>query len=120
MLNALKSFKAGENILSVQVTFNRAVSTDSIGAGNTAAILVETMGAAAPVRLPATVNLESPTVARLTLREPFKQGAYRLTCLGTQVAGGPMPLLAVDDGSALDGDYDNQPGADFRLTFGAQ
>ena len=112
-------FKAGENVRTVEVTFNRAVTAAS---ATVASIFVDRLAAtgAGPFRLPGSVTLASPTVARLTLQGPIDIGNHILTCLGTAVAGGPGPVAASDDQSALDGNYDNQAGGDFKLPFSAQ
>jgi hypothetical protein len=112
------TFRAGEGIRSVEVTFNRAVTPASVTA---ASVFVERLSAAgAPIRLPGGVSLTSPTVARLTLQAPIDNGNHVLTCLGVAIAGGPGAIVASDDQSALDGNYDNQSGADFKLPFAAQ
>jgi hypothetical protein len=101
------------------VTFTRPVTEASLGNLNAPALFVEVVGAAGGVRVTAAIALESPTVARLALREPFKPGAYVLVGLGTQAPNGPPPITSAEDGSALDGNYDNQPGTDFRMPFTA-
>ena len=118
--NEAVTFKAGEEIVFVRVTFTRPVTAASLGNANTPALFVEVVGAAGGVRLPAEIALESATVARLALREPFRPGAYVLVGVGTQAPNGAAPITSSEDGSALDGNYDNQPGADFRMAFSAQ
>ena len=111
--------KAGENIRIVELTFNRPVAAASSTA---ASIFVDRLAAtgAGTFRIPGSVALTSPTVARVTLQGSIDNGNHMLTCLGTAVVGGPGPVGAADDQSALDGNYDSQAGGDFKLPFTAQ
>ena len=116
-------FKAGEQIVAVQVEFNRAFVPESLGTAGAPGVFITPLASAGPpVRLGAAVSAESATVARLVLREPsfIPKGPFRLTCLGTSPAGtAGLGVKAADDQSLLDGDYDNQPGGDFTLDFTA-
>jgi hypothetical protein len=116
-------FKAGEQIVAVQVVFNKAVVPDSLGTAAAPSIFITLLGTAGPpVNLAADVAAESATVARFTLRQPafIPKGAFRLTCLGTSPPGtSGLGVKAADDQSLLDGDYDNQPGGNFTLDFAA-
>jgi len=116
-------FKAGEQIIAVQVVFNRAFVPDSLGTAAAPSVFITPLATAGPpVRLSAAISAESATVARLVLREPsfIPKGPFRLTCLGTSPAGTTgLGVKAADDQSFLDGDYDNQSGGDFTLDFTA-
>jgi hypothetical protein len=116
-------FKAGEQIVAVQVVFNKAIAPDSLGTAAAPGLFITALGTAGPpVNLSADIAAESATVARLTLRQPsfIPKGAFRLTCLGTSPPGtSGLGVKAADDQSLLDGDYDNQPGGNFTLDFTA-
>ncbi|MEP6779520.1 MAG: DUF6519 domain-containing protein [Gemmatimonadaceae bacterium] len=112
-------FKAAEQIRAIDVTFNRNVQVASVGA-NAPSIIVEQQGPAARIRL--TVDLQvSANVVRIVLRDPaiFAPGKYFLTCFGTTPVGAVIFVKADDDQTALDGDYDNQPGGNLVLPFTA-
>ena len=116
------TFKAGEQIRVVEVTFNRAVLPASVAANSQSIFITEDTGKPNPPRF--TVDLQpSANIVRVVLRDPstFKAGKYILTCLGTSAAGAALPIVkAQDDSSALDGDYDNQAGGNLVLSFSAQ
>ena len=117
------AFKAGEQIRIVEITFNRAISPDSVGP-NAPSIFIE-RDAAQGTKPRLAVDLQvASNVVRVVLRDPafFNQSKFILNCLGSAVAGAAaLPLVkAADDGSALDGDYDNSAGGNFALPFTAQ
>ena len=117
------AFKAGEQIRTVEVTFNRNVSTDSVGP-NAPSIFIERDTGQAGTKPRLTVDLQvANNVVRVVLRDPsfFNASKFILNCLGTsaQVAATPI-VKAADDGTALDGDYDNAAGGNFALPFTAQ
>ncbi len=116
------TFKAGEQIRVVEVTFNRAVQPASVGANAPSIFITEDTGKPNPPRL--VVDLQpTSNIVRVVLRDPstFKAGKFILTCLGTSAAGAALPIVkAQDDSSALDGDYDNQAGGNLVLPFVAQ
>ena len=117
------TFKAGEQIRVVEITFNRAVLAASVGANAPSIFITEDTGKPNPPRF--VVDLQpSSNIVRVVLRDPstFKAGKYLLTCLGTSPPGAAvLPIVkAQDDSSALDGDYDNQVGGNFVLSFTAQ
>jgi hypothetical protein len=117
------SFKAGEQIVMVQVVFNKAFVPDSLGTAAAPGIFITPLATSGPpTNLVADVAAESATVARLALRQPafIPKGPFRLTCLGTSPAGtAGLGVKAADDQSLLDGDFDNQPGGNFTLDFTA-
>ena len=117
------AFKAGEQIVVVQVVFNRAFFPESLGTSAAPSIFISPLATSGPpTNLVADLSAESATVARLALRQPafIPQGPFRLTCLGTSPPGTPsLGVKAADDQSLLDGDYDNQPGGNFTLDFTA-
>ena len=116
------SFKAGEQIRIVEVTFNRNVLAASVS-GNSPSIFLE-QDVNKPTRLKLSVDLQpNANVVRVVLRDPaaFAAGKYFLTCAGTSPAGAVTPTVkAEDDQSLLDGDYDNQAGGNLVLPFAAQ
>jgi hypothetical protein len=116
-------FKAGEQIVVVQVVFNKAFAPDSLGTPAAPSLFITPLGTAGPpVNLVADIAAESATVARLTLRQPsfIPKGPFRLTCLGTSPPSTPgLGVKAADDQSLLDGGYHNQPGGNFTLDFTA-
>ncbi len=65
------------------------------------------------------LRLQSPDVVLYIIRDPqiFLEASYVLTCLGG--AAGQIGIRAADDGSALDGDYDDTAGGTFTLPFQA-
>jgi hypothetical protein len=113
-------FKAGENVTTVQITFNRPILEESLGPSRQSNIYVEDPRGGEPLRLTADVKLVSPTQALYLLRDPqqFGRSGYVRTCVGG-AAGAPSGIAAKDDKSPLDGDYDSQPGGDFKLAFTA-
>ena len=113
-------FKAGEQIHTVRLTFSEPVQRETLGVGDTARVFVLTGSGAAPNRMIAEVDMEAEDVVRLTLRDPqvFPQGRFVLRASGTNADGAPGGIMSVS-GSALDGDYDGQAGADFALPFQA-
>ena len=119
------TFKAGEQIRIAEITFNRAVSPDSVSA-NSPSIFIERDTGQAGTKPRLAVDLQvASNVVRVVLRDPafFNQSKFILNCLGTSVVTGAaaLPIVkAADDGSALDGDYDNSAGGNFALPFTAQ
>ncbi len=116
-------FKAGEQIVVVQVVFNKPFAPDSLGTPAVPALFIIPLATSGPpVNLGTDIAAESATVARLALRQPafVPKGPFRLTCLGTSPPGtAGLGVKAADDQSLLDGDYDNQPGGNFTLDFTA-
>jgi hypothetical protein len=79
-------FKVGEQIVAVQVVFNKAFVPDSLGTAAAPSLFITLLGTAGPpVNVATDVAADSATVARLTLRQPafIPKGPFRLTCLGT-------------------------------------
>ena len=117
------TFKAGEQIRVVEVTFNRAVLPASVGPNAPSIFITEDTNKPNPPQLVVDLQLSS-NIVRVVLRDPstFKAGKFILTCLGTSAAAGVvLPIVkAQDDSSALDGDYDNQAGGNLVLPFVAQ
>jgi hypothetical protein len=113
-------FKAGQQVTRVEVEFNRAIEPKSLGSDKLPSIFMDRVG---DKKIFASLKLVSDnTVVRCTLRDPkvFEKGRYTLTCLGTKPAVAEIPaILSQDDGTNLDGDYDNQPGDNFVLPFEA-
>jgi Family of unknown function (DUF6519) len=97
-----------------QITFNRPPNPNSV---NPDSVFVFTMDPATNtrVRVPASLPVLSSNIVTLTL---LGNGVPTGTL---EVAGGAdIPTASVtaqDDGTALDGDYDNAPGGDFLLPF---
>jgi len=118
------TFKAGEQIRIVEITFNRPVAPDSVGP-NAPSIFIERDTGQAGTKPRLVVDLQvASNIVRVVLRDPsfFNQSKFILNCLGTSPAGvAGIPIVkAADDASALDGDYDNSAGGNFALPFTAQ
>ncbi len=114
-------FKAGEGVSTVQVTFNRPVLEGSLmGPQGQPNIYVEASREGELVRLTGAMKLVSLTQAIYVVRDPvqFLRSGYMLTCVSGE-AGDPAGIVAQDDRSPLDGNYDGQPGGDFKLLFTA-
>ena len=98
-----------------QITFNRPPDPNSV---NSNSVFVFTMDPATntQIRMPASPPVVSSNIVTLTLL--VGNGVPTGTL---EVAGGAdTPAAAVtaqDDGTALDGDYDNAAGGDFLLPF---
>jgi hypothetical protein len=114
------TFKAGEGIRTIEITFNRAVLQSSLGSGDARSVFVDVAVPGTPSvrRLPGELLLVSPTVLQFAAGSLFQAGTYTLTCVGTAAAGSPA-LAAADNGSALDGDRDGQSGGNFAMEFSA-
>jgi hypothetical protein len=110
------TFKAGEGIRTVEITFSRAVLQSSLGTGDARSVFVAIPAAAGVGRVPGELVLVSPTVVQFVAGSFFQAGSFVLNCLGT-AAGGAPALAAADNSSALDGDLDNQPGGNFTMPF---
>lgn len=117
------TFKAGEQIRAVEITFNRPVAPDSVGP-NAPTIFIERDVGQAGTKPRLAVDLQlSSNIVRVVLRDPsfFNASKFILNCLGTSPAGAAAIVVkAADDQSALDGDYDNSAGGNFALPFTAQ
>ncbi len=108
--------KDAVNVLDLQ--FNRAVNPEGDFASDAPApVFVEFLGPNGR-RCFGDLTVKG-TRALFTARQPevFKQpGDYRLTVFAATGNGG-IGVTAQDDGSALDGDFDGQPGTNFFLMF---
>jgi hypothetical protein len=117
------TFKAGEQIRTVEITFNRAILPESVGP-NAPSIFIERDTGSAGTKPRLAVDLQvSGNIVRVVLRDPafFNASKFILNCLGSAVAGAAAFVVkAADDQSALDGDYDNAAGGTFSLPFTAQ
>lgn len=115
-------FKAGERVVQVEITFNRAVEPKSVGTAAAPSITIEQIGGRNE-RKPLAVDLQPDgEVVRVRLRDPavFEAGNFVLTCVGTPRPETKVPgLEAADDGSQLDGDYDEEAGGDLAVPFTA-
>lgn len=114
------TFKAGEEITSVLLTFSEPVLEQTLGAGEEAHVYLERGTGQRAQRLLADVRMEEgqDSVVRLLLRDPptFARGSYVLTVVGTNADGGPGGVLSATE-TPLDGDYDGTPGGDLKLPF---
>lgn len=116
------NIKAGEQINIIDVTFNRAVQSQTLDKeGSPQAMHVERAlrGKFTPLR--GNIQLIDPTTARFMLIEPptFIKANYRIRIGGTDGAETPA-VHAQDDGSLLDGDFSGEAGGDFVMPFAAQ
>lgn len=116
------TFNTGVVITAIEVAFNEPVLPDGIDAApfEKQSVGVEFLAGAAPQRLTGGLSMVDASAARFNL-DPSqrKSGIYRLTVVGVDGAapfGGPA-VRAIDDKGALDGEYDNIAGGNFRLLF---
>jgi hypothetical protein len=114
-------FKAEEAIRSIRIVFSEPIVPDSIGVGDAARISIETAKGPVATKLVVDVKQEAEDVVRLTLRDPqiVQVGSFILRAKGTNADGAPGGIKS-KSGSALDGNYDGQPGGDFALPFQAE
>jgi hypothetical protein len=54
---------------------------------------------------------------RCAMTEPLTRGSFIVTCVGSPTTDTQTTLVAADDQSALDGDYDNAAGGDLKIPF---
>ena len=117
------TFKAGEQIRTVEIMFNRAIAPESVGP-NAPSIFIERDTGSAGTKPRLAVDLQvSGNIVRVVLRDPafFNASKFILNCLCSAAAGAAAFVVkAADDQSALDGDYDNSAGGNFSLPFTAQ
>lgn len=104
----------------IAITFNRAVRPDGLAATGPQSVIVELVvsNTAPPRLIPGTLTLVNNRTVRFVVSQlpnGLRPGAYRLTLLGNE-ANAPA-IRAQDDGVALDGDFNNQPGGNFVLNF---
>ncbi|MEA3335587.1 MAG: DUF6519 domain-containing protein [Chloroflexota bacterium] len=115
-------FKAGERINVVEIEFNRAVSPEGMKPnGEPQSIHVDRVDQAGNLdKIFGDIQLVDEHKARFLVQDPsrFPKGNFLLTILGEDRDVDPG-VRAQDDGSLLDGDFDDDPGADFRLEFRA-
>jgi hypothetical protein len=121
--NTNVTFKAGEQIRMVEITFNRAVAPESVGPNAPSIFIERDTGQGTKPRLAVDLQVAS-NIVRVVLRDPpfFNQSKFILNCLGSAPVGAAaLPVVkAADDQSALDGDYDNSAGGNVALPFTAQ
>lgn len=105
----------------IEIRFNRAVrSSEDLGQGQN--IWLEVLDSEGSwIRSPGIVTGNvggNTTLATFTpikdgIQHALSSGSYRLIILGS----GTNPVVAEDDDTLLDGDFDDQPGGDFILPF---
>jgi hypothetical protein len=112
-----------EPINGFEITFNREVRPEPFSQGGRnlcVRVVREIGGVTGPVPLSAfdgSLTLLRPNVARYRLdADPLTRGRWFLVVIGDDVDQG-RAVRAADDGSALDGDYDGQPGHHLVLPF---
>jgi len=106
-------FKAGEVMNVIDITFNRDVQPEGVfDTGQPQGILFELMSPDGNAfRRHGELEVKG-NLARFTARDPGtwqQPGDYQLTIFGDDAPTGPA-FRAADDGTLLDGDFDNQPG----------
>lgn len=115
-------FKAGEQVNGIQVFFTRPVQPDGESPINTPqSILVERLVPGHDTsRCMGSVVIKEDVLEFVAMDPPVFDSSddYRLTVFGEENKFGPV-IRAADDGTPLDGDYDNQPGVNFVLPFRA-
>lgn len=114
-------FGTAEPVNIIEITFNRPIAPDGIGAfGKPQSITV----VGGTVKVTGNIQFQSSThtVVRFVARRRngFSAGSYTLTVFGREHAGVGPAIKAQDDGALLDGNFDGQPGGDFTLTFEVQ
>lgn len=118
----LPGFKAGEMVNRIEVFFTRPVQPEGEFPINTPqSALVEHLNLQGQAnRRMGSMVIKGDLLEFRTMDPPFldSPGDYRLTVFAEDNNFGPS-IRAQDDGSALDGDYDGQPGTDFVLPFRA-
>lgn len=115
-------FKAGENVNVVEIRFSRPVRREGLeGPSAQTAIRIERVGLRVAAVVVGAVKLIDEQTVQFIARDPqvFVQGNYRLVVLGADQQGIPA-VRAADDGSLLDGNFDNTAGQDFVLPFAAR
>ncbi len=115
-------FKADESVNIIEIEFNRPVRREGLEVGTDASsVRVERLGGRVPVRIASEVHMTNEQTVQYRARDPeiFRAGSYRLVVLATDQTDAPG-VRAVDDGSVLDGNYDNAAGQDFVLPFAAR
>jgi hypothetical protein len=114
------AFSAGNQINAIDITFSRAVQPDGFNPnGKPQSIRVAFLsGNQEKGRAFGDLSLNG-NVARFLARDPsfLNVNHWRLTVLGSDVANQGPGVRAADDGSPLDGNFDNQTGDDFVLNF---
>jgi hypothetical protein len=101
------------------ITFNRAVDPKSISEQSVGVLLkYQNVYERLPGKLAVTGNLVEVTLSE-PLVNPYSYFSYALLVAGTVTDSYKLfttaPVKAADDGTALDGGYNNQPGSDFVL-----
>lgn len=112
-------FRNTENVNIIEIRFSRPVRRDGLEVGTDASsVRVERLGGRVPQRIGSEVHMTDEQTVQFRARDPqvFFVASYRLVVLATDQADAPA-VRAVDDGSLLDGNYDDAPGADFVLNF---
>ncbi len=115
-------FKVSENVNVIEIEFNRPVRREGLEVGTDASsVRVERLGGRVPVRIGSEVHMRDEQTVQYRARDPqiFVEGNYRLVVLASDEADAPA-VRAVDDGSLLDGNYDNAAGENFVIPFTAR
>jgi hypothetical protein len=113
-------FKAGEKISTIEIAFSRPVRPQGLGPLNEPqSIRLDILSGSKRRKIPGNISVQDE-VARFVIYKPstFAEGSYRMTILGN-AAGDRPAVKAKEDGAALDGDFNGQPGGDFILPFKA-
>jgi hypothetical protein len=117
---AIVALKRTEAVSIVELTFNRAIQPDSVGP-SAPTVFVERVfpGNGERQRFPMVAAVSENTVR---LSEPngraLPVAQLLLSALGTSPAGSQNIMVrAADDGTALDGDYNNAAGGNFEMPF---
>jgi hypothetical protein len=105
-------FKGGELTRIIEITFNRDVQPEGVfDTGQPQGLLFELISPNGAFRRHGELEVKG-NLARFIARDPEvwrEQGDYQLTIFGDDAQTGPA-FRAADDGTPLDGDFDNQPG----------
>jgi hypothetical protein len=117
---SIVALKRTEEVAITEITFNRDIQQDSIGP-NAPTVFIDraVAGSNERSRLPTTITVTG-NVVRLTLpaTRPFPAAEFALNALGTSPPGSQNIMVkAMDDGSALDGDFNDVAGGDLFMPF---
>jgi len=124
--NTNVTFKAGEEMRSVDIAFNRPnVAVDQPVDVSHSVIVQRTNADGVTATVTGHIAQTDARTVRFVLGgtqagppPTFSRGNYRLTVLGDpDPATGAAPIRALDDQSALDGDFHDEPGGNFVLPF---
>ena len=109
-------FKTGERVNTVKTVFNRVPAQAGLdGPDKPQSLGVVNIKENKETVVPGNIKVENQVVT-FTAAKSLTKGSYAFVALGNTVEERPA-IKAEDDGTALDGDFDGQPGGNFILPF---